>query len=94
MAKTFPISDVLSVVTETLVSSMEGVRNILNYMTGIDLSTSQIPSAMKECKQHILLQNPQLSNVPNVNVSDIPGWLDSQKYVYGDRLAITPINVS
>lgn len=60
--RTFHISDVLSVTTGLLVSSrhMAGVYDILNFLTGDDLFTHQLPRASKECKPWLRTQFPQL----------------------------------
>lgn len=60
--KTFHISDVLSVTTGSLVSSrhIEGVYDILNFLTGDDLYTHQLGRAMNECGPWLRTQFPQL----------------------------------
>lgn len=60
--KDFHLGDVLSITTGVLVSfrSMEGIYDILNFMTGDDLFTHQLPRATDECKPHLLEQFPEL----------------------------------
>lgn len=60
--KQFHISDVLSITTGRLVSTrhMDGVYDILNFMTGDNLFTHQLPRASDECKPYLLEQFPQL----------------------------------
>lgn len=60
--KKFHISDVLSITTGRLVSTrhMDGVYDILNFMTGDNLFTHQLPRASDECKPYLLQQFPQL----------------------------------
>ena len=60
--KTFHISDVLSVTTGRLVSSrhMGGIYEILNFLTGDNLFTHQLPRAMKECLPWLRTQFPNL----------------------------------
>ncbi len=60
--KNFDIGDVLSVTTGRLVSPRggEGVYDILNFLTGDNLVTHQLPRAMKECKPWLRTQFPQL----------------------------------
>ena len=62
MAKQFHISDVLSVTTGRLVSSrhMEGIYEILNFLTGDNLFTHQLPRAMRECEPWLRSQFPYL----------------------------------
>jgi hypothetical protein len=58
----FHISDVLSITTGRLVSSrhMEGIYDILNFLTGDELLTHQLPRAAKECEPWLKTQFPQL----------------------------------
>jgi hypothetical protein len=60
--KLFHISDILSVTTGLLVSSrhMEGIYDILNFLTGDNLFTHQLPRAMDECKPWLRTQFPEL----------------------------------
>lgn len=60
--KLFHISDVLSVTTGRLVSSrhMDGIYDILNFLTGDELFTHQLPRAMDECKLWLKSQFPKL----------------------------------
>lgn len=60
--KSFHISDVLSVITGRLVSSrhMAGVYEILNFLTGDDLFTHQLPRAERECEPWLRSQFPSL----------------------------------
>ena len=68
--KEFHISDVLSVTTGRLVSSrhMDGVYDILNFLTSDDLFTHQLPRAVRECEPWLRTQFPQL-------MEDAPGIL-------------------
>jgi len=60
--KRFHISDVLSVTTGRLVSyrHMDGVYAILNFLTGDNLFTHQLPRAMDECRPWLRTQFPKL----------------------------------
>ena len=51
MSRDFHIGDILSVTTGRLVSPrrMDGVYDILNFMTGDNLFTHQLPRAAREC---------------------------------------------
>lgn len=63
--KLFHISDVLSITTGRLVSTrhMQGVYEILNYMTGENLYTHQLPRASRECAPAILAAHPDLATI-------------------------------
>lgn len=58
------ISDVLTVITGRLLSrdGMDGVYRILNYMTGDDLYTHQLPRALEVCGPALIAQYPHLAN--------------------------------
>jgi hypothetical protein len=60
--KLFHISDVLSVTTGRLVASrhMEGVYDILDFLTGDQLFTHQLPRAERECTPWMRSQFPRL----------------------------------
>jgi hypothetical protein len=62
--KQFHLSDVLSVVTGLSLSTrdLDGVRDILNFMTGEELLTTHIPIAAAVAKPYLLEQFPQLSS--------------------------------
>lgn len=59
----FHIGDVLSITTGRLVSPrhIDGVYDILNFMTGDDVFTHQLPRASDECKPYLVGQFPQLA---------------------------------
>lgn len=82
--KLFHISDVLSVTTGRLVPSrhMDGIYEILNFLTGDNLFTHQLPRAMRECEPWLKTQFPQL-------MADSPSMASSIKGLEG-MLAVTP----
>ena len=61
--KQFHLGDVLSITTGRLVSPrhIDGVYDILNFMTGDNLVTHQLPRASDECKPYLVEQFPQLA---------------------------------
>lgn len=63
-SREFHIGDILSVTTGRLISPrhMEGVYDILNYMTGDNLFTHQLPRAADECRPYLLKQHPDLAS--------------------------------
>jgi hypothetical protein len=60
--KQFHIGDILSVTTGRLVSSrhIDGLYEILNFLTGDELYTHQLPRAMRECEPWLKTQFPYL----------------------------------
>ena len=63
--RTFALGDILSITTGRLVSErhMDGIYDILNYMTGQNLFTHQIPRAMDHCRPVLEALYPALSHV-------------------------------
>lgn len=101
--KTFHLGDILTVTTGRLVSPrhMDGVYDILNWMTGDNLFTHQLPRASGECEGPLLAQHPDLAGV------DVPEefgdgtevgakravdeWLAKQVAVYGETREVAPL---
>lgn len=68
--KKFHISDILTILTGKMVSirNMEGVYDILNYMTDDNLHTHQIPRVLDEVKPYLIDQFPGFLSI---DISDI-----------------------
>lgn len=97
-SREFALGDVLSVTTDRLLSRdhMQGVYRILNYMTGDDLFTHQLPRAGDECRPHLLAQHPDLAaiEVPqwgHATKEEVYGWLDEMEAQYGATRSVTPL---
>jgi hypothetical protein len=94
-ARAFHIGDILSITGDKLVSPrlVEGVYDILNFMTGDSLYTHQLPRAMRECRPHLLKQHPELASVDesNVTAETWRAWLDEQIKRFGETLPVTPV---
>ena len=93
--KRFHLGDILSIVPGCLVSPrhINGVYDILNWMTGDQLFTHQLPRAARECEPHLKKQLPFLSEVDSstVNESNWREWLDAQAKKYGEFFDVAPI---
>ena len=93
--RSFHLGDILSITTGRLVSptGMDGIYDILNYMTDDELYTHQLPKASDEYKPHILAQYPQLEKVDasSVNGKNWKSWLEQQIAKYGKELEIKPL---
>lgn len=98
----FHLGDILSVTTGRLVSPrhIDGVYDVLNFMTGDDLMTHQLPRAAGECKEPLLAQHPDLRaiQVPYFGAESrdeaeeaVARWLAEQVATYGQTRAITPL---
>lgn len=95
--KNFHIGDILSITTGKLVSpqGMEGVYEILNYMTGQEIFTHQIERAMQECKLYLLKQYPKLETVEcqSIDIDNWQDWIAAQIDKFGECLAVDLIPV-
>ena len=93
--RTFDLGDVLSITTGKLVSPrhIEGVYDILNYMTRDNLFTHQLPRARQECAPWLLRQHPQLAEVDaeSVTPDNFREWLERQSEMFGAALVVEPI---
>lgn len=95
MGKKFHIGDVLSITTGHLVSPrhMDGIYDILKFMTGDSLFTHQLPRASDECKPHLLKQHPQLNDVDasGITPENWREWLNQQVAHFGENLTVCSI---
>lgn len=93
--RSFHISHVLSAYSGYLVSTrhMEGVYEVLNYLTGDNLFTHQLPRAMDECKGWIERQHPILKEIDcsGLNPETLPTWVERTVAKYGETLEIRPL---
>ena len=95
--KNFHIGDILTVTTGRLVSPrhIDGVYDILNWMTGDNLFTHQLPRASRECEQPLRAQFPDLAAV--VPPEDFGGeqgvflWLAEQVDQFGATRDVAPL---
>lgn len=92
----FHLGDILSITTGKLVSPrlMDGIYDILNYMTGDDLYTHALPRAADECKPYLLMEMPFLKDISAgvVGRDNWQAWLDKQVELYGEQHAVRPIH--
>lgn len=93
MKKSFKLAQILSVVGDKLVCEMGGVYEILNYMTGDNLFTHQLPRAQKAAKPALIEQYPFLTDIDDSSVTteNWRQWLDRQIALYGEALDVIPI---
>lgn len=93
--KTFHLYNILSISTGKLSPfRMDGVYKILNYMTGDDLSTTQLPRVADECKPYLLMEMPWLAAIDAsaVNRSNVDTWFAKQVELYGEWHEVRPIH--
>ena len=93
----FHLGDILSVTTGLLVSPtrMDGIYRILNWMTGDNLFTHQLPRAGEECRQPLLEQHPDLAHVrvPDEFEGEehVFAWLAEQVNHFGETRPVAPL---
>jgi hypothetical protein len=95
--QTFPLADILSVTTEKLLSRrhMDGIYEILNFMTGQDVFTHQLGDACDKAKPALLQQHPNLADVrppDGLDQHDLMAWLVETERVHGEALEITSLS--
>lgn len=88
----FDLGTVLSITTDRLLTDMDNVYKILDYMTGDSLFTHQLDRASDRCKRPLLAQFPQLTDVEvPENLGGEEAWLTSQIDVYGNEFDVEPL---
>lgn len=96
MTEHFDLGDILSITTGRLVSldGMAGVYRILNYMSGDNLYTHQLPRVSGEAAPVLLRWHPQLADVDAsvVNPENHAEWLADQKARFGATLPVAPLS--
>lgn len=95
--KTFHIGDILSVTTGKLVSPrhVDGIYDILNFMTGDNLFTHQLPRAMDECAPSLLEQFPDLAAVTAPEFqgeTEVWTWLAAQVEQFGETREVAQLH--
>lgn len=96
--KQFHLGHILSITTGALVTpdgTIDGVYEILNFMTNDDLFTHQLPRAADECKPYLLDQFPQLAGITSegINPHTWRAWLADKVAKFGERFDVAPISI-
>jgi hypothetical protein len=82
MSRLFHVGDILSITTGKLVSTrlMEGVHDILNFMTSETLSNHQLKRASQICKPELMKQLPVLGTreIAVISVEELTGLLKNK----------------
>ncbi len=93
--KRFHVGDVISVATGVLVSPrlIEGVYDLLNYLTGDSVYTHQIPRVCKECVPWLQCQFPWLEKIDGsgVNQDNWREWLAGVVSRFGEYLEVSEL---
>jgi hypothetical protein len=93
----YPLADILSVTTGRLLSHrhMDGLYDLLGYMTGDTLFTHQLPRAADTCAPALLAQHPQLRDVTppdGIDVHDLMAWITDTELLHGAELPVAPLD--
>lgn len=93
MKKAFSIEQILTVTTGIALYDMGGIYEILNFMTGEELSTHQLPRARKASALDLLRQHPQLTDfdASGVNPENAEGFILGIRSRFGMALRIEPL---
>jgi hypothetical protein len=94
--RAFPLADVLSVTTRALLSRrrMDGLGDLLEYMTGDDLQTWQYLRAADECAAALCDQHPILASLQppkGLDKPDLYAWLTEAERTHGGLIHVTPL---
>lgn len=92
----FGLGAILTVTNDRmLVGDIGDIYGLLNFMTGDNLFTHQLPRAAGECKPALLAQHPQLGDVDVPELPDADAYmtyLANLEKVLGAELAVTPLD--
>lgn len=93
--KEFDLGTVLSITHDRLLApkGIDGVYEILNYMTNSELWTHQLPNAARKCAPVIFGQHPWLRDV-SVDGIVHDNWQERMaalKAAHGDTVALEPL---
>lgn len=94
--RTVALADVLSVTTPALLSrrGMEGLGDLLHYMTGDDLKRWQYARAADECATALCAQHPFLAALQpprGLDKPDLYAWLVEAERAHGKEITVTPL---
>jgi hypothetical protein len=94
--RAFPLADVLSVTTDTLLSDrhVDGLYLLLGYMTGQDVYTHELGIAADACAPALIAQYPWLADLqpgPGHSKAYLKVWLKRAEDEHGATLDVTPL---
>ena len=96
--KEFPTATVLTIVTGRLLCKMDAVYEILNWMTGENLFTHQLPRVGEEAKPVILAMHPHLKSAVDeadqVTGENYRAWLTTWEERFGPSIAVPKLNIA
>ncbi|MGP3752192.1 DUF7736 domain-containing protein [Streptomyces sp. IBSNAI001] len=92
-----PLADVLSVTTQNLLSArgMDGLTDLLNWMTGDELEMWQLQRAADECVPALVAQYPVLAGLappPGCSSPALRVWLSTAERQHGVHLEVARLS--
>jgi hypothetical protein len=86
----FPLWQVLTVSTGRLLGDIGGLYEVVNHLTGDNISTIGLLAAGPPCKAAVLAQHPQLADVDasGVHPGNWQAWLAEQEAQFGASLPL------
>ncbi len=94
--KEFDLGAILNISTSRLFTNMDDVYDVLNYLTGDEIYSHQIPRVMKTAKSYVLSLYPELEGIGvDVAISsfeDAKAFVDEQKKTFGEKLPLSPMS--
>lgn len=91
----FSSGQIVSVVTGVMACEMDEIYLILNYMTGDDLYTHQLPRAATACEEYIKKQCKWADSVDTSTLSPktYKDWIKKLNDTYGEWHDLEPLPV-
>lgn len=97
LMRDFPTNEVLSVVTGRLMGDIGGVYNVLNYMTGENLFTHQLPRVGRGAVPVILESHPELKQAveeaEQVTTENWGEWRATWEGRYGATIGVPRMTI-
>jgi hypothetical protein len=91
----FDIGTVLSISHDKLLTSIDNVYKILNYMLDDNLYTHQLPRAGRFCQKFVITEHPQLEKWDDFNeqitTENWEDFVEKAKAMFGDELEISKV---
>lgn len=96
--KEFPTADVLSTISGVLISKIDGVYAVLNWMTGESVFTHQIPRISREAAPVLLAKHgpflqQAIDEAAQVTPENYQSWRDTWENRYGPAIAVPKFSV-
>jgi hypothetical protein len=96
MTKDFPTEQALSAVTGYLLCPIDGVYAVLNWMTGEELYTHQLPRVGREAAPVLLAAHPELAaayeEAGQIDRDNWKQWRDVWVARYGATISVPKMN--